>query len=55
MRVGAPDERRAKLAPPPATNEHVRKSMQGNKGKNTKPEMLVRARLRAAGLTGYRL
>ena len=29
--------------------------MQGNKGKNTKPEMLVRARLRAAGLTGYRL
>lgn len=55
MRVGAPDERRAKLAPPPATNEHVRKFMQGNKGKNTKPEMLVRARLRAAGLTGYRL
>lgn len=29
--------------------------MQGNRSKNTKPELLVRARLRAAGLTGYRL
>lgn len=34
---------------------HVRKSMQGNKRKNTKPELLVRQRLRAAGFTGYRL
>lgn len=33
----------------------VRKSMQGNKRRDTKPEMLVRQRLRAAGLTGYRL
>lgn len=33
----------------------VRKSMKGNKGKDTKPEMLVRTRLRAAGLSGYRL
>lgn len=29
--------------------------MQGNKRCDTKPELLVRARLRAAGLTGYRL
>lgn len=33
----------------------VRKSMQGNKRRDTKPEILVRQRLRAAGLTGYRL
>ena len=29
--------------------------MQANKRKDTKPELLVRERLRAAGLTGYRL
>ena len=29
--------------------------MQANKSKNTKPELLVRARLREAGYTGYRL
>ena len=29
--------------------------MQGNKRRDTKPELLVRQRLRAAGLTGYRL
>lgn len=33
----------------------IRKSMQGNKRKNTKPELLVRKRLRAAGYTGYRI
>lgn len=33
----------------------VRKSMKGNKGKDTKPELLVRRRLREAGLGGYRL
>ncbi|MFR4999809.1 MAG: very short patch repair endonuclease [Slackia sp.] len=33
----------------------VRKSMKGNKGKDTKPELLVRRRLRQAGLGGYRL
>ena len=33
----------------------VRKSMQGNKRRDTKPELLVRQRLRAAGYTGYRL
>ncbi len=32
-----------------------RHSMQGNKRQNTKPELLVRKRLREAGLTGYRL
>ena len=45
----------AKLLAPPASNEAVRKSMKGNKRSNTKPELLVRERLRAAGLTGYRL
>lgn len=40
---------------PPASNYAVRKSMQGNKRANTKPELLVRERLRKAGLTGYRL
>lgn len=30
-------------------------SMQGNKSKDTKPELLVRERLREAGLGGYRL
>ena len=33
----------------------IRKTMQGNKRKNTKPELLVRQRLREAGLVGYRL
>lgn len=41
------DERRVS----PATH----KSMQGNKRANTKPELIVRDRLREAGLTGYRL
>lgn len=36
-------------------SEAVHKSMQANKRANTKPELLVRSRLRAAGLTGYRL
>lgn len=33
----------------------TRKCMQGNKRANTKPELLVRQRLREAGLVGYRL
>jgi len=33
----------------------IKKSMKGNKRANTKPELLVRQCLRAAGLTGYRL
>ena len=32
-----------------------RRSMQGNKRANTKPEQIVRQRLREAGLSGYRL
>ena len=40
---------------PPASNYAVHKSMQGNKRKDTKPELLVRDRLREAGLGGYRL
>lgn len=39
----------------PAVSPAVHKSMQGNKRANTKPELLVRQRLRDAGLTGYRL
>lgn len=45
----------SRIAPPPASSEAVRKSMQGNKRSDTKPELLVRARLREAGLAGYRL
>ena len=44
-----------RMQAPPASSEAVRKSMKGNKRANTKPELLVRARLREAGLTGYRL
>ena len=40
---------------PPASSYAVHKSMKGNKRANTKPELLVRERLRKAGLTGYRL
>lgn len=43
------------LRAPEATNEAVRKSMQGNKRADTKPELLMRSRLREAGLGGYRL
>lgn len=42
-------------AVPPASSEAVRHSMQGNRSKNTKPELLVRRHLREVGLTGYRL
>lgn len=52
---GSAAGKRKAPAAPPATNDHVRKSMQGNKRANTKPELLVRQRLRQAGLTGYRL
>ena len=40
---------------PPASSEAVRHSMQGNRSKNTKPELLVRRALRERGITGYRL
>lgn len=50
----APAKPKASRAPK-ASNYAVHRSMQGNKGKDTKPELLVRARLQQAGLTGYRL
>lgn len=40
---------------PAASSANVRRSMQGNKGTDTKPELVVRRRLREAGLGGYRL
>ena len=40
---------------PAASNAHVRKSMQGNKRANTKPELIVRKMLRELGYPGYRL
>ena len=36
-------------------SEATHKAMQSNKRANTKPELLVRQRLREAGLVGYRL
>ncbi len=42
-------------AAPAATDFGTHRSMQGNKGRDTKPELLVRRRLREAGLIGYRL
>ncbi len=45
----------ARRGVPAATDYGTHRSMQGNKGKDTKPELLVRERLREAGLTGYRL
>ena len=40
---------------PAASSEATRHVMQANRSKNTSPELRVRAALRAAGLTGYRL
>ena len=52
---GQPAALLARRAAPAATDYGTHRSMQGNKGKDTKPELLVRKRLREAGLTGYRL
>jgi len=41
--------------PPEPTSPATTKSMKGNKGKDTKPELLVRRLLREAGYPGYRL
>ena len=41
--------------PPAASSPAVRKSMQGNKRANTKPELTVRRMLRKMGYGGYRL
>ena len=35
---------------PPATSVHVKRSMKGNKGKDTKPELVLRSALHKAGL-----
>ena len=40
---------------PAASSEATRHVMQANRSKNTGPELRVRAALREAGLTGYRL
>lgn len=40
---------------PPATSPGAARSMRGNKGKNTKPELLLRSLLRETGYPGYRL
>ncbi len=55
--AASPPARRLSKGPdaPPASSEATRRSMQGNRSRNTKPELLVRSYLRAAGLTGYRL
>ena len=45
----------ARRTAPAASSFGTHRSMQGNKGRDTKPELLVRERLRQAGLTGYRL
>lgn len=45
-----------KLGPPPkATSPHVSKSMRGNVGKDTRPELALRKALWSRGLRGYRL
>lgn len=40
---------------PLASSAAVQRSMQGNRGKDTKPELLLRQALREVGLPGYRL
>ncbi len=40
---------------PPALSEAVARSMRGNKGKNTKPELVIRKALYKSGVRGYRL
>jgi DNA mismatch endonuclease (patch repair protein) len=45
-----------KLGPiPEPSSDAVSRSMKGNRGKNTGPELQLRALLRAAGYPGYRL
>ena len=45
----------ARRQAPEASSEATRHVMQANRSKNTKPELAVRAALREAGLTGYRI
>ena len=53
--AGAVEYASVRIPAPPASSYAVHKSMQGNKRKDTKPELLVRQKLREAGLSGYRL
>jgi DNA mismatch endonuclease Vsr len=41
--------------PPPPSSAAASRSMRGNAAKNTTPELQLRAMLRAAGYSGYRL
>lgn len=41
--------------PPAPTSPATTKSMRGNRGRDTKPELLLRQLLRKAGFPGYRL
>jgi DNA mismatch endonuclease (patch repair protein) len=41
--------------PDHASSEAIRKTMQSNRGKDTRPELLVRKMLREAGFPGYRV
>lgn len=43
------------LRPPPASSSNARDTMRANKGRDTRPELLVRGMLRKAGHPGYRL
>lgn len=43
------------MTTPPASSPAARKTMQANRGKNTKPELELRRLLREAGYPGYRL
>ena len=45
----------ARAGVPEASSVATRHVMQANRSKNTTPELTLRAELRAAGLTGYRL
>lgn len=54
--MAKPKDKRAKIPrPPEASSEATHKVMQANKRSNTKPELIMRQRLREVGLTGYRL
>lgn len=53
--TGEVEYAQVRIPAPEASSYAVHKSMQGNKRKDTKPELLVRQRLRQAGLGGYRL
>ena len=53
--MASTEEPHAAPRTPPASSEATRHSMQGNRSRDTKPELIVRRCLREAGLTGYRL